>query len=165
MLRLPDRSRRALGCDAEVVEEVSGALCPCEVRDGDAERRRAHGIASSVIAQNGRQRRGETLDVVGRNDDGSVAELEFGVWNSAAPERNRIALLEFLSIFDTLPFSDLDASAYGPIRANLKKVGRIIGPIDMLLAAQAVANGIALVTNNTKEFKRVPNLPIEDWTK
>jgi tRNA(fMet)-specific endonuclease VapC len=95
----------------------------------------------------------------------TVAELEFGVWNSAAPERNRIALLEFLSIFDTLPFSDLDASAYGPIRANLKKVGRIIGPIDMLLAAQAVANGMALVTNNTKEFKRIPNLLIEDWTK
>ena len=95
----------------------------------------------------------------------TVAELEFGVWNSAAPERNRIALLEFLSIFDTLPFSDLDASAYGPIRANLKKVGKIIGPIDMLLAAQAVANGLVLVTNNIKEFNRVPNLLIEDWTK
>ena len=91
--------------------------------------------------------------------------MEFGVWNSAAPERNRIALLEFLSIFDTLPFSDRDALAYGSIRANLKKVGKIIGPIDMLLAAQAAANGPVLVTNNIKEFKRVPDLPIEDWTK
>ena len=95
----------------------------------------------------------------------TVAELEFGVWNSAAPERNRIALLEFLSIFDTLPFRDMDALAYGPIRANLKKVGKIIGPIDMLLAAQAAANGLVLVTHNIKEFKRVPDLPIEDWTK
>ena len=94
----------------------------------------------------------------------TVAELEFGVWNSTARERNRIALLEFLSIFNTLPFNDLDASAYGPIRANLKKSGKMIGPIDMLLAAQAVANGLILVTNNTREFKRVPNLIIEDWT-
>jgi tRNA(fMet)-specific endonuclease VapC len=95
----------------------------------------------------------------------TVAELEFGVWNSAAPERNRIALLEFLSIFETLPFSDLDASAYGPIRAELKKTGRIIGPIDMLLAAQAVANRLVLVTNNVREFNRIPELSIEDWTK
>jgi tRNA(fMet)-specific endonuclease VapC len=95
----------------------------------------------------------------------TIAELEFGVWNSTAPERNRIALIEFLSIFDTLPFNDLDASAYGPIRAKLKKDGKIIGPIDMLLAAQVVAHRLVLVTNNVKEFERIPDLLIEDWTK
>lgn len=94
----------------------------------------------------------------------TVAELEFGIWNSAAPERNRVALVEFLSIFETIPFRDVDAASYGSIRAQLKKIGKLIGPIDMLLAAQAAANQLILVTNNTKEFERVSSLMIEDWT-
>ena len=95
----------------------------------------------------------------------TIAELEYGISNSMYPEKNRTALLEFLTIFDVLPFDDHDAIEYGKIKAILKKQGSIIGPIDLLLAAQAVSKKLTLVTNNVKEFQRVENLTIEDWTK
>ncbi len=94
----------------------------------------------------------------------TVAELEFGVENSQRIEQNRFALLKFLSIFDILNFDDSDAVDYGVLKADLKKQGRIIGPIDMLLAGQALSKDLILVTNNTKEFERVKGLKIEDWT-
>ena len=62
----------------------------------------------------------------------SVAELEFGVSNSQFPERNRISLLEFLSIFTILDFKESDAVPYGMIKTTLHRSGRIIGPIDLL---------------------------------
>ena len=95
----------------------------------------------------------------------TVAELEYGVSNSGQPERNRIALIKFISFFDVIPFDDADAVAYGKIKADLKKVGKLIGPIDMLLAGQAVSKKLVLVTNNIKEFERVNSLKIDDWTK
>ncbi|MBN2533975.1 MAG: type II toxin-antitoxin system VapC family toxin [Spirochaetales bacterium] len=94
----------------------------------------------------------------------SVAELEFGVSNSNYPEKNRIALLEFLAIFDLLQFDDKDAIVYGKIKTKLRKKGNIIGPIDLLLAAQAVSKNLIFVTNNIKEFQRIDNLCIEDWS-
>jgi tRNA(fMet)-specific endonuclease VapC len=94
----------------------------------------------------------------------TVAELEFGVENSMYPQKNRIALLEFLTIFDFLNFDDKDAVAYGKIKTKLRKAGKIIGPIDLLLAAQAVSKKLIFVTNNSKEFQRVDNLRIEDWS-
>ena len=72
----------------------------------------------------------------------TIAELEFGVENSKFPERNRISLLEFLSIFTVLPFDDKDAQEYGKIKAGLKKKGRIIGPMDLLIASQAKSKGM-----------------------
>jgi tRNA(fMet)-specific endonuclease VapC len=95
----------------------------------------------------------------------TVAELEFGIANSKYPEKNRISLLEFLSIFTVLPFDDDDAIPYGKIKKKLKEEGRIIGPIDLLLAAQAVSKNFILVTNNVKEFQRVKELKVEDWSK
>jgi len=94
----------------------------------------------------------------------TVAELEFGVSNSKYPEKNRIALLEFLTIFNLLKFDDKDAIEYGKIKTKLKKQGNIIGPIDLLLAAQAVTKNLILITNNIEEFQRVDNLKIEDWS-
>ena len=94
----------------------------------------------------------------------TVAELEFGVSNSQYPEKNRIALLEFLSIFDILPFEEKDAVPYGEIKSELHKIGNIIGLIDLLLAAQAISNDLIFVTYNTKEFSRIVNLKIEDWS-
>ena len=94
----------------------------------------------------------------------SVAELEYGVSNSKYPNRNRFALLEFLSIFTILDFKEKDAVPYGLIKTNLRKSGIIIGPIDLLLAAQALSNDLILVTNNTREFGRVENLKIENWS-
>jgi len=94
----------------------------------------------------------------------TVAELEFGVENSQRIENNRIALLKFLSIFNILNFDDSDAIDYGRLKTDLRKQGRVIGPIDMLLAAQALNKELIFVTNNVKEFKRVKRLKIEDWS-
>ncbi|EOQ96618.1 PIN domain protein [Leptospira wolbachii serovar Codice str. CDC] len=94
----------------------------------------------------------------------TLAELEFGVENSAHKEKNRLSLIEFLTIFEILPFEQKDTEAFGKIKADLKKSGKIIGSIDALLAAQAISRNLIFVTNNTKEFERVKNLRIEDWT-
>lgn len=93
----------------------------------------------------------------------TVAELQFGVYNSIYVEKNRIALTEFLAPFTIRDFNDDDAELYGQIRASLQKRGRLIGPYDMLIAAQALANNLILVTNNTDEFSRVHGLRLEDW--
>ncbi len=94
----------------------------------------------------------------------TIAELEFGVEHSQKIEQNRFALLKFLSIFNILNFDDSDAVDYGILKAVLKKQGKIICPIDMLLAGQALNKDLVLVTNNIKEFERVNGLKIEDWT-
>jgi tRNA(fMet)-specific endonuclease VapC len=95
----------------------------------------------------------------------TVAELEYGVSNSQFPEKNRFSLLEFLSILSILDFRETDAIPYGEIKTDLKRKGTIIGPIDLLLAAQALSNDLVFVTNNTKEFSRIENLQIEDWSR
>lgn len=94
----------------------------------------------------------------------TIAELEYGVSNSLYPEKNRIALLKFISFFEILPFDEQDAIRYGEIKTDLKKKGNLIGPIDMLLAGQAIARELTMVTNNIKEFKRVKGLKAEDWS-
>jgi tRNA(fMet)-specific endonuclease VapC len=93
----------------------------------------------------------------------TVAELEYGIAKSQYPERNRVALIEFMSLFHILPFTDKDAVEYGNIRSSLEKEGKPIGAMDFLLAAQAKTNDLILVTNNTKEFERIEGLMIENW--
>jgi len=93
----------------------------------------------------------------------TIAELEYGIAKSQFPEKNKIALIEFLSIFNILPFDDADAVDFGEIKKELEKKGKIIGPMDLLLAAQAKSKKLILVTNNTKEFERVEGLKIENW--
>ena len=95
----------------------------------------------------------------------TIAELEYGVAKSQFPEKNKIALIEFLSIFNILPFDDNDAVHFGIIKTELEKKGKIIGPMDLLLAAQAKTKQLILVTNNIKEFERVEGLKIENWVK
>lgn len=95
----------------------------------------------------------------------TIAELEFGVENSKKIESNRIALLKFISLFNIIPFEDSDAIPYGKLKAKLKREGSLIGPIDMLLAAQAIRNDLVFVTNNGDEFSRIDGLLIEDWSK
>lgn len=95
----------------------------------------------------------------------TIAELEYGVANSNQVENNRIALLKFISIFKVLNFDDSDAIPYGKLKTDLKKKSKIIGPIDMLLAAQAISKDLIFVTNNIKEFERIEGLKIEDWSK
>ena len=93
----------------------------------------------------------------------TIAELEYGIAKSQFPEKNKIALIKFLSIFNILPFDDNDAVDFGEIKKELEKKGKIIGPMDLLLAAQAKSKKLILVTNNTKEFERVEGLKIENW--
>jgi tRNA(fMet)-specific endonuclease VapC len=93
----------------------------------------------------------------------TLAELEFGVHLSTYPEKNQEALNEFLSPLEILPFDDRAAISYGNIRAYLQQRGMKIGAMDMLIAAQAKSLSIPLVTNNLKEFKRIPGLLLENW--
>ncbi len=93
----------------------------------------------------------------------TLAELEFGVENSNFPEKNRLALSQFLSLFKILAYDEFDAQIFGKIKYELKKTGQLIGPYDLLIASQAISKKLILVTNNTKEFIRIENLMIENW--
>jgi tRNA(fMet)-specific endonuclease VapC len=94
----------------------------------------------------------------------TLGELEFGVKNSLEPVKNEKALLQFLAPLDISEFGRYAAFEYGDIRAHLKKNGQLIGPLDMLIAAHARSEALVLVTNNTREFERVPGLEIENWS-
>jgi|SRR5579884_511794 len=94
----------------------------------------------------------------------TLAELRYGVAKSQHVEQNRQALDEFTLPLEIADFDEAAAGAYGMIRAELEKVGRPIGSMDMLIGAHAIALNVALVTNNTKEFKRIKNLKVVDWT-
>ena len=93
----------------------------------------------------------------------TLAELEYGVFNSSNPERNQLALTLFLANIDVIPFDDDAAVEYGRIRADLKRKGTPIGANDLMIAAHAKSLGMTLVTNNTREFSRVEGLILEDW--
>ena len=90
-------------------------------------------------------------------------ELYLGVYKSSRPARN-LAVLEALS-FKTLAFDREDARHAGVIRAQLEREGKPIGPYDVLIAGQALRHELALVTANTREFKRIPGLVCEDWSR
>ena len=93
----------------------------------------------------------------------TLAELEYGVFNSSNPERNQLALTLFLANIEVVPFNDDAAVEYGRIRADLKRKGTPIGANDLMIAAHAKSLGVTLVTSNTREFERVEGLMLEDW--
>jgi tRNA(fMet)-specific endonuclease VapC len=93
----------------------------------------------------------------------TLAELEYGVAKSQYPDRNRLALLEFLVPFTIVDFDQGAATHYGSIRAAVEAKGNPIGAMDMLIAAQARSRGLVLVTNNMREFRRVEGLQVENW--
>ncbi len=95
----------------------------------------------------------------------SVSELNFGVEKSSKPEINKIALAEFLQPLIVIDYTKEDADSYGKIRTELEKKGTPIGSMDLLIAAQAISNGLILVTNNESEFRRVKGIKLENWTK
>jgi tRNA(fMet)-specific endonuclease VapC len=94
----------------------------------------------------------------------TIAELQYGVNRSQHADRNRIALLEFLVPFNLIDFDQSAAAAYGSIRLSLEKKGTPIGPMDLLIAAQALSENLILITNNEKEFRRIEGLKTENWT-
>jgi tRNA(fMet)-specific endonuclease VapC len=93
------------------------------------------------------------------------AELRLGAAKSASSARTRRLLERFLAPFQVVPFSSPDAAAYARIRAGLERAGTPIGPLDTLIAAQAVARGLILVTDNEREFRRVPGLSLQNWRR
>lgn len=95
----------------------------------------------------------------------TLAELEYGMKHSSDPVKNEQALLRFLAPLSVLPFGAAAASEYGEVRAYLQSRGTPIGPLDMLIAAHARAEGMTLVTNNMREFERVPELDLENWAE
>lgn len=95
----------------------------------------------------------------------TLAEMEYGINRSSNPDRNWIALLAFLLPFAILDLDRIAAEHYGQIRSALESQGRPIGPMDMLLGAQAGAHRLTLVTNNEGEIKRIDDLDIENWVR
>jgi tRNA(fMet)-specific endonuclease VapC len=115
----------------------------------------------------------------------TLAELEYGACKSAYPGKNRIAVRDFVSQFELISFDEKDAEIFGIIRANLEHRGEPIGPydswrvaeqrvqfpyenkrlrpLDLQIAAQALARGFTLVTNNTREFRRIDRLNLDNW--
>ena len=94
----------------------------------------------------------------------TVGELVFGAERSTQIERNLADMEGFLARLDVLPFDAGAATHFGQVRAELYRVGRPIGPYDMMIAGHARALGFIVVTNNLREFKRVPGLRVENWT-
>ena len=95
----------------------------------------------------------------------TVAEMHYGIERSSDPARNRRATDEFLSLVEVQSLSAAAAEHAGEIRAALAAVGRPIGAYDVLIAAHARAAGLTVVTNNVREFDRVPGLLVEDWSE
>lgn len=95
----------------------------------------------------------------------TLAELHYGLEKSTNPDKNKDALEKFLTPIEIIDFGVGATEEYGKIRAELENKGTPIGPLDMLIAAHAKSLGLTLVTNNEKEFVRIVNLKIENWTK
>ena len=93
----------------------------------------------------------------------TLAELRFGVEQSALREVTQAKLDRLAAALTVLPFEARAAHAYGVLRAQLQKAGKLIGPLDMLIAGHAISLGAMLVTNNVREFSRVPGLRTENW--
>lgn len=92
----------------------------------------------------------------------TAAELHYGVERTGS-QRNRDALAKFLAQLEVAPFDERAAHMFGQLRAWLVSQGTPIGPYDTQIAAHAQALGVTLVSNNTREFARVPGLRLENW--
>lgn len=95
----------------------------------------------------------------------TAMELIFGAEKSAKPEYNLAIVEGFLARLDVLAYDILAAAHTGQLRAELAQIGKPIGPYDTMIAAHARALGLILVTNNTREFERVPGLRLDDWVR
>ncbi len=94
----------------------------------------------------------------------SLMELIYGAEKSAHPEKNLAVVEGFAARLKVLPYDEPAANQTGQLRAELARSGTPIGPYDQLLAGHARSHGLIMVTNNRREFDRVPGLRVEDWT-
>lgn len=95
----------------------------------------------------------------------TLAELMHGAEKSSRPSENLAVVEDFCSRLVVLPYTEKAAQHYGSIRAALEKIGQPIGVNDLHIAAHARSDGLILVTNNTKEFVKVPALQLENWVE
>jgi tRNA(fMet)-specific endonuclease VapC len=115
--------------------------------------------AASSLAQRARRKKPADIAV-----SAIVAhELFYGAFKSRRAERN-VALVDALR-FAVIEFDKEDARQAGKIRALLASRGTPIGPYDVLIAGQAMARNMVLITGNTDEFGRIPGLRVEDWQR
>jgi len=93
----------------------------------------------------------------------TYGELLYGAQRSQHRAKALEALAQLISLLPVAPLPEEAASTYGEIRASLEKRGEMIGGNDLWIAAHAKAAGLTLVTNNEREFKRVPGLRLQNW--
>lgn len=93
----------------------------------------------------------------------TLGELIYGAEKSAQTERNLADIEGLIARLDVTAFDAHASEHFGQLRAELYRIGQPIGPYDMMIAGHARALGLILVTNNVKEFSRVPGLRIENW--
>jgi tRNA(fMet)-specific endonuclease VapC len=93
----------------------------------------------------------------------TLSELIYGAEKSANVDKNLEAVEDFVSHLDVFSYDAKASQQYGQIKAGLEKRGELIGENDIHIAAHAISQGLILVSNNLKEFKRVPNLALENW--
>ena len=92
-----------------------------------------------------------------------LAEIEYGIVKSAKPDLNRQVYDALLRGFAVVDFGAAAARQYGVVRAELERQGQVIGPNDLMIAAQAIAIDAVVVTDNVGEFSRVSGLAVENW--
>lgn len=93
----------------------------------------------------------------------TLMELIYGAEKSAAPERNLSVIEGFAARLEVLNYDSHAAAHSGQLRAELAKAGTPVGPYDQMIAGHARSLGLVLVSNNLREFQRVPGLRVEDW--
>ncbi len=95
----------------------------------------------------------------------TLGELIYGAEKSTQSDRNLADIEALAARMDVVPFDSQAAIHFGQVRAELAKSGKLIGPYDLMIAGHARSRGLILVTNNLREFKRVPGLRVENWTR
>ena len=93
----------------------------------------------------------------------TLYELLYGAYKSQQVDKNTAAVRKFITPLELIKFNELTADACGKLRAEQEQTGNILGPMDLQIAATAIARSLTLVTNNTREFQRVNNLKLESW--
>lgn len=93
----------------------------------------------------------------------TLGELYYGAEKSARRAENLMAIEHFVARLDVLPFGDKAAAHYGQLRAELERAGMPCGPHDMQIGGHARSEGLILVTNNMREFARMPGVRAESW--
>ena len=94
----------------------------------------------------------------------TLAELRYGVERSQQVQKNRQALEDFTLPLEIAAFDEVAAEVYGSVRAGLEQAGTPVGSMDMLIGAHALSLGVTLVTNNLREFQKIKNLKVVDWS-